>query len=71
MIPYTASESDEPESIFPLVNIGLASLSNSSAGGVAYWAHVGGFVTGLALVKLFTQPDRVQQLRAYHSGAYS
>ena len=50
---------------------GVASLSNTSAGGVAYWAHVGGFVTGLALVKLFTQPDRVQQLRAYHSGAYS
>lgn len=47
---------------------GLASLSDTSAGGVAYWAHVGGFVTGLVLVKLFTQPGRVRQLRAYHSG---
>lgn len=50
---------------------GVASLSNASAGGVAYWAHVGGFVTGLALVKLFTQPERVRQLRAYHSGIFS
>lgn len=50
---------------------GVASLSNSSAGGVAYWAHVGGFVTGLLLVKLFTQPARVRQLRAYHSGFLS
>lgn len=50
---------------------GVASLSNTSAGGVAYWAHVGGFVTGLLLVKLFTQPARVRQLRAYHSGFLS
>lgn len=47
---------------------GVASLSDTSAGGVAYWAHVGGFVTGLVLVKLFTQPGRVRQLRAFHSG---
>lgn len=47
---------------------GVASVSNTSAGGVAYWAHVGGFITGLALVKLFAQPDRVQQLQRYHAG---
>lgn len=47
---------------------GVASLSDTSAGGVAYWAHVGGFVTGLLLVKLFTQEGRVRQLRAYHAG---
>jgi membrane associated rhomboid family serine protease len=46
------------------------SLSDTAAGGVAYWAHVGGFVTGLALIRLFTQRDRVQQLRAYHARAY-
>jgi membrane associated rhomboid family serine protease len=28
-------------------------------GGVAFWAHVGGFVAGAALVKLFARPDRV------------
>ena len=28
-------------------------------GGIAFWAHVGGFVTGLALIKLFpTRPRR-------------
>lgn len=51
---------------------GVASLSlnaGAAAGGVAYWAHVGGFVTGSALIWLFRQPDRVAQLRAYHSRA--
>jgi membrane associated rhomboid family serine protease len=43
------------------------SLSNTAAGGVAYWAHVGGFATGLALVRLFTQPERVHQVRTYHA----
>jgi membrane associated rhomboid family serine protease len=49
---------------------GVMSLSNTAAGGVAYWAHVGGFATGLALVRLFTQPTGVQQLRTYHARAY-
>jgi len=33
---------------------GAASLFTSSAGagGVAFWAHVGGFVTGVLLIKL-------------------
>jgi len=47
---------------------GVAAVSTTSAGGVAYWAHVGGFITGLALVKLFAQPDRVQQLERYQAG---
>jgi membrane associated rhomboid family serine protease len=29
-------------------------------GGVAYFAHIGGFVFGLALIKLFADQDRVQ-----------
>jgi len=28
-------------------------------GGVAFWAHVGGFVAGIVLVKLFSRRDRV------------
>ena len=32
--------------------------------GIAYSAHVGGFITGLALVRLFSLPDRVARLRA-------
>lgn len=32
---------------------GYASLGSISEGGVAYWAHIGGFVAGVLLVKLF------------------
>lgn len=32
---------------------GTASLSAQSAQGVAFWAHIGGFVAGMLLVKLF------------------
>jgi membrane associated rhomboid family serine protease len=33
-----------------------------AGGGVAYWAHVDGFLTGVVLVRLFAQPMRVQQM---------
>lgn len=45
---------------------GLASLNGADSGGVAYSAHVGGFVTGLLLVRVFAQASRVDQLRVYH-----
>lgn len=45
---------------------GLASLNGADSGGVAYSAHVGGFVTGLLLVRVFAQSSRVDQLRVYH-----
>jgi membrane associated rhomboid family serine protease len=33
--------------------------SHQTGGGVAFWAHVGGFITGIALIKLFpTRPRR-------------
>jgi membrane associated rhomboid family serine protease len=35
-------------------------------GGVAFWAHVGGFVAGAALVKLFALPDYVAGHQARH-----
>ena len=39
---------------------GLQVLSGSvaagSGGGVAFWAHVGGFVAGVVLIKLFAKP---------------
>jgi rhomboid family protein len=34
-------------------------LSANDVGGVAFWAHVGGFVTGVALIKLFARDDYV------------
>jgi membrane associated rhomboid family serine protease len=51
--------------------IGLQLLSGlvaagDSAGGVAFWAHVGGFVAGVVLVKLFARTDRVAAHEAHH-----
>jgi membrane associated rhomboid family serine protease len=37
----------------------IAYTSQTSHGGIAFWAHVGGFVAGLGLIKLFpTRPRR-------------
>jgi membrane associated rhomboid family serine protease len=30
-------------------------------GGVAVWAHVGGFIAGIVLIKLFTNPELTQR----------
>lgn len=45
---------------------GAASISQVNAGGVAYSAHVGGFLCGLLFVRLFAQTRRVDRLRVYH-----
>jgi hypothetical protein len=37
------------------------SATNPSGGGVAFWAHVGGFVSGLVLIRLF--PSRPRRYR--------
>jgi membrane associated rhomboid family serine protease len=34
-----------------------------SSGGVAFWAHIGGFAAGLVLVKLFVNPALLEQRR--------
>lgn len=34
--------------------------------GIAWWAHIGGFVTGLILVRIFARPERIEV--AYHQG---
>ncbi len=36
----------------------LAGLSSQQVGGVAWWAHVGGFVAGVALHRIFLLPQR-------------
>ncbi|MDD3654935.1 MAG: rhomboid family intramembrane serine protease [Desulfotomaculaceae bacterium] len=36
---------------------GAASLTSQAAQGVAFWAHTGGFVAGMLLVKLFARRD--------------
>jgi membrane associated rhomboid family serine protease len=35
-------------------------------GGVAFWAHVGGFVAGLVLIKIFTRDDYLEAHRSHH-----
>lgn len=45
---------------------GFASAVAPESGGVAFWAHVGGFVAGLLLIKVFARPDAVAQHRSHH-----
>jgi membrane associated rhomboid family serine protease len=35
-------------------------------GGVAFWAHVGGFVAGVVLIKSFAREDYIRAHRAHH-----
>jgi len=41
---------------------GFASLG-ATGGGVAFWAHIGGFAAGLVLIKLFAKPELVNTFR--------
>jgi len=45
---------------------GLVALGSTQLGGVAFWAHVGGFFGGVALVRLFARGDYVSAHRATH-----
>ncbi len=36
----------------------LAAVPGEAVGGIAFWAHVGGFVVGVVLVKLMARPER-------------
>ncbi len=38
--------------------------SSSDMGGVAFWAHIGGFVAGVVLIKLFAREKYIQAHRA-------
>ena len=42
----------------------LSPLRREISGGVAVWAHVGGFVAGLLLAKLFENPELVRRRTA-------
>jgi membrane associated rhomboid family serine protease len=43
---------------------GLQSLT-AQGGGVAFWAHVGGFVAGVVLIRIFARPDYVDAHRGH------
>jgi membrane associated rhomboid family serine protease len=43
---------------------GLPSLGGEDTGGVAVWAHAGGFIAGAVLIQLFKDPELVGRHRA-------
>ena len=45
---------------------GLASSVADEGGGVAFWAHVGGFVAGVVLIKLFVKAHHVRAHTSHH-----
>lgn len=45
---------------------GLTSAIADQEGGVAFWAHLGGFAAGVVLVKLFTQREHERAHRTHH-----
>ena len=45
---------------------GVTSVVGEQAGGVAFWAHLGGFIAGVVLVKVFERRDRVAQHMSQH-----
>jgi len=45
---------------------GVVDLGRSGAGGVAFWAHIGGFLAGVLLIKLFAKRDLLAEHRAHH-----
>jgi membrane associated rhomboid family serine protease len=46
---------------------GLGGLfAQEQTGGVAFWAHIGGFVAGAVLIKLFARPGDVAAHREHH-----
>jgi membrane associated rhomboid family serine protease len=44
----------------------VTTVGADSGGGVAFWAHVGGFVAGVALVLLFRERRRIEAHKAGH-----
>ena len=45
---------------------GFSSALNPESGGVAFWAHLGGFIAGVVLIKVFERTDRVRAHTAEH-----
>lgn len=45
---------------------GITSVVGEPSGGVAFWAHVGGFLMGVVLIKLLERRDRVADHKSHH-----
>jgi membrane associated rhomboid family serine protease len=46
-----------------LLQLVSGSVSQAAGGGVAFWAHVGGFVAGVVLIPVFRRRDLVRAKR--------
>jgi membrane associated rhomboid family serine protease len=44
---------------------GLTGIGAEQGGGVAFWAHIGGFAAGVLLIKVFVRRDRLASHRAH------
>jgi len=49
----------------------LSPMRPDVSGGVAFWAHIGGFVAGAVLVKLFENPSLVAERKRIHDTRYA
>ena len=56
---------------FLLQVLGSLPEVDSSAGGVAFWAHIGGFAAGFLFSYLFRDPVRVEAHRQYVQGHFA
>ena len=45
---------------------GVTSIVAEEGGGVAFWAHLGGFLVGVFLIKVFERPARLAEHKAHH-----
>jgi len=46
--------------------LGTLARAGGEGGGVAFWAHIGGFVAGVILAKLFARPDALASHRQHN-----
>ena len=46
--------------------LGTLARGGGEGGGVAFWAHIGGFVAGVILAKLFARPEALASHRQHH-----
>ncbi|MEB3860447.1 MAG: rhomboid family intramembrane serine protease [Desulfurococcales archaeon] len=51
--------------------MGYASTIAGASTGIAFWAHVGGFITGMALTPLFINKERLKRALLYQAYRYS
>jgi membrane associated rhomboid family serine protease len=49
----------------------LSPMRPDVSGGVAVWAHIGGFIAGFALIKLFVNPALVAKRKLIHDAKYA